>query len=190
MNLNGSTTDPKNVSVAGGYLVLTQASATDGAAVATNPMGGVSPGFQMGYGFIEGRVLFPGSGSTIYDWPAFWTSSQNWPATGEIDIAEGLSGGLSTNYHSGGPTQSSTNIGNNSGTIPGSWGGAWHTFGVDRAPGMNTIYWDGQVVRSYPTYDNGAPQYLLVNIGAGSYGGPVVTGAQVKVDYVRTWTAG
>ena len=189
MWLNGSITDPANVSVGGGLLTLTQATAGDGAAVSTNPLGGVSPGFQMGCGYIEGRIMFPGSGSTIYDWPAFWTTSQNWPATGEIDIAEGLSGGLSTNYHSGGPTQSSTNVGNNSGTIPGSWAGTWHVFGVQRTLTENVVYWDGQPIRSYPAYDNCAPQYLMVNIGAGSYGGPVVTSAQVKVDYVRAWTA-
>ena len=187
MYLNGSRTDPNNVSVANGMLTLTLASASDGAAVATNPAGGVSPGFQMGCGYIEGRIQFPGSGSTIYDWPAFWTSSQNWPSTGEIDMFEGLSGFATSNYHSGGATQSSTNVQNLSGQIPGTWSGAFHIYGVDRQPGQDTIYWDGQKIRSYPTYDNCAPQYLLVNIGAGSYGGPLVNGAQVKVDYVRAW---
>jgi hypothetical protein len=189
MVLNGSTTDPQNVSVANGMLTLTLSSATDGAAVSSDPEGGVSPGFQMGCGFIEGRVEFPGNGSTVYDWPAFWTSSQDWPATGETDIFEGLSGSATSNYHSGGPTQSATNIQSLSGQIPGSWGGSWHIYGVDRLPGENVIYWDGQEVRSYPTYDNCAPQYLLINIGGGQYGGPVVTGAQVHVDYVRAWTA-
>ena len=190
MWLSSSITDPHNVSVANGQLTLTLASATDGALVDTNPSAGVSPGYQMGCNtFVEGRIEFPGSGTTIYDWPGFWTSSQNWPATGETDIFEAMGGTATSNYHSGGPTHSNTNIANNSGPIPGSWGGTWHTYGVDRLPTQNIIYWDGHIVRSYPTYDNCAPQYLLVNIGAGSTQSAIVTGAQIHIDYIRTWTA-
>jgi hypothetical protein len=184
--LNNVTTDPANVSVGGGDLTLTLSSSGVGAAISTNPHAGASPGFQMGCGFIEGRVEFPGSGDTIDDWPAFWTSSQNWPTTGETDIFEGYGGEAGSNYHSGGPAQSSANIASNSGLIPGDWGGNFHVYGVDREPGENIIYWDGQVVRTYPTYDNCAPQYLLVNIGDGE-GAPTVVGAQVKVDYIRAW---
>jgi hypothetical protein len=190
-SLNGSATEPANVSVGGGALTLTLSSSNSGAAVSTNPNGGASSGFQFGCGvFIEGRILFPGSGSTVDDWPAFWTSSQNWPATGETDIFEGLSGNATSNYHSGGASQSGSNIQNLSGPVAGSWAAGWHTYGVDREAGENTIYWDGQVVRSYPTYDNCAPQYLLINIGAGSYGGPVVAPAKVEVSYVRVWNKG
>jgi hypothetical protein len=132
----------------------------------------------MTYGYIEARILFAGQGSTCDDWPAFWTDGQSWPQDGEIDIAEGL-GTLTSNYHS--------NAGaNNSNTIAGNWCGSWHTYGVDREPGINTIYWDGQPIRSYPSNDGGAPQYIILNIGSGQ--GTDAPGTTMQVDYVRAWT--
>ena len=177
-SMNNTSTSPANVAVSGGILTLTLSSTSVGALVSTNPNGGASTGFQLTYGYTEARILFGGSGSTCNDWPAFWTDGQSWPTNGEIDIAEGL-GTLTSNYHSNAPT-------NNSNTIPGSWCGTWHTYGVDREPGINTIYWDGQVIRSYASNDAGAPQYLILNIGSGE--GPSAAGDTMQVDYVRAWT--
>ena len=177
-SMNNTSTDPANVSVANGILTLTLSSTSVGALISTNPNGGASTGFQMNYGYTEARILFGGSGSTCNDWPAFWTDGQSWPQDGEIDIAEGL-GTLTSNYHS--PAND-----NNSNTIPGSWCGSWHTYGVDREPGVNTIYWDGQVIRSYASNDGGSPQYLILNIGSGQ--GPSAAGDTMQVDYVRAWS--
>jgi len=97
--MNTVKTDPSNVTVSGGDLILILKSSTDGALVDTDPSQ-VKPGFQFGTGyFVEARIYFPGNGSAIYNWPAFWTDSHNWPKSGEIDIAEGLSK-LTSNYHS------------------------------------------------------------------------------------------
>ena len=176
--MNNTSTGPANVSVAGGILTLTLSSTSVGALISTNPAGGANPGFQMTYGYIEARILFAGQGSTCDDWPAFWTDGQSWPTDGEIDIAEGL-GTLTSNYHS--------NAGaNNSNTIPGNWCGSWHTYGVDREPGTNTIYWDGQPIRSYASNDNGSPQYIILNIGSGQ--GTDAPGTTMQVDYVHAWT--
>ena len=176
--MNNTSTSPANVSISGGILTLTLSSTSVGALVSTNPTGGASTGFQFTYGYIEARILFAGSGSTCDNWPAFWTDGQSWPADGEIDIAEGL-GTLTSNYHS--------NAGaNNSNTIPGSWCGSWHTYGVDREPGTNTIYWDGQPIRSYASNDGGSPQYIILNIGSGQ--GTDLPGTTIQVDYVRAWT--
>ena len=176
--MNNTSTSPANVSVANGVLTLTLSSTSVGALVSTNPTGGASPGFQFTYGYAEARILFPGSGSTCNDWPAFWTDGQSWPQDGEIDIAEGL-GTLTSNYHS--------NAGaNNSNTIPGSWCGSWHTYGVDRELGVNTIYWDGTPIRSYASNDGGSPQYLILNVGSGE--GADAPGTSVQIDYVRAWT--
>jgi hypothetical protein len=175
--MNNTSTSPANVRVANGVLTLTLSSTSVGALVSTNPTGGASPGFQMTYGYAEARILFPGSGSTCNDWPAFWTDGQSWPQDGEIDIAEGL-GTLTSNYHS--------NAGaNNSNTIPGNWCGSWHTYGVDREPGVNTIYWDGTPIRSYASNDGGSPQYLILNVGSGE--GADAPGTSVQIDYVRAW---
>ena len=170
--MNNTSTSPANVRVANGVLTLTLSSTSVGALVSTNPTGGANPGFQFTYGYAEARILFPGSGSTCNDWPAFWTDGQSWPQDGEIDIAEGL-GTLTSNYHS--------NAGaNNSNTIAGSWCGSWHTYGVDREPGVNTIYWDGTPIRSYASNDGGSPQYLILNVGSGE--GADAPGTSVQIN--------
>ena len=92
----------------------------------------------------------------------------------------GLGGSATSNYHSSNGT-------NNSNAIAGNWyDGGWHTYGVDRQPGQNTIYWDGQVIRSYASNDGGSPQYLILNIGSGE--GPSTAGDTMQVDYVRAWS--
>jgi hypothetical protein len=183
--MNNVATSATNQKVEGGVLVLTLSSSTEGALVSTDPSQ-VSPGFEFGYGYAEAKVYFPGSGSTIYNFPAWWTTGQpNWPVHGENDVAEGL-GSLTSNYHWGPSADSDTKI-NNSGTTPGTWSNSWHTYGVLRAAGKNSIYWDGKLVRSYTTYEKGAPHFLLFNVGAGQ--GPTKTGATgaLKIDYVRVW---
>lgn len=178
-SMNNVTTSPANVSVAGGILSLKLSSSTVGACVTTNPNGGAQTGFQFTYGYAEARVLFPGSGSTIDNWPAWWTDGQSWPGDGEIDIAEGL-GKLTTNYHNASGAF-------NSGPISGQWGGTWHVYGADWEAGTITIYWDGKVVHtltSAKTSITSSPQYLILNNGAGH---TADIGASLQVDYVRVW---
>jgi hypothetical protein len=177
-SMNSVATSPANVSVAGGNLVLTLASSTSGALVSTNPYGGASTGYQFIYGVVEARVSFPGEGSTIYNWPTWWTDGQSWPTDGESDIAEGL-GTLTVNYHSGSGAH-------NQGTVPGTWANAFHTYTLNRQPGRCDVYYDGTLVKSYATDDGGSPQYLILNVGDGN---THVYGSQVRVDYVRAWSA-
>jgi hypothetical protein len=174
--VNGVTCDPANVAVENGSCSLTLSSPTVGACITTNPAGGPSVGFQFGYGFVEYRAWFPNNG-VFSDWAAVWTSSQDWPSTGEIDIAESLQGNLTSNYHS-------VNGANNM-AISGNWTG-WTTFGVNRRVGVNDVYWGGRLVRSYQTFDDGAPHYLIANVGNGQ-DNPLVVGAALKLSYVRYW---
>jgi hypothetical protein len=179
--MNNVTTDAHNVTVAGGTLNLKLASATDGAYVSTFASDG-GGGFMMGYGYAEARIFLPSSNGKLIGWPAWWIVGTNWPANGEADIVEGLDGDATSNYHysQGGSAQT-----NNSNRISGTWAGGWHVFGVDREPGRNYIYWDGHLVRSYPTFDNGAPQGLILNIGSSSVASYP---AEMRVDYVRVWS--
>ena len=110
-------------------------------------------------GYAEARISFPGNGTAIYNWPAWWTSGPNWPAAGENDIAEGL-GTLTENYHS--PSGS-----HNPSTIPGTWSNGFHVYGLHRMASSADAYWDGQLVMSYATDDNGLPQSLILNVGNG-----------------------
>ena len=186
----GSTTcRTANVSVSGGNLGLTLASASSGGCVCTGSS--CAPAFGGSFkagagsydlpvgGYTEARVNFPGSGSSIDNWPAWWTSGPSWPAGGEHDIAEGL-GMLTVTYHS--PTGS-----HGQGSPAGNWAGGFHVYGLLRSANSADIYYDGQKVASYATDDNGMPQSLLVDVMDG-YGTAVYgAGSLVLVDYVRAW---
>ena len=172
---NGITVSTSNEAVSNGDLILTLASSSSGAEISTN-----SYALPVG-GFAEASVYFPGNGTTIYNWPAWWISGPCWPAAGEADVAEGL-GTLTSNYHWG--TCNTPGNANNSNTIPGTWSNAFHTYGVYRESNQNVIYWDGTLVRTYSTSDNGQPENLILTNGCS---GGCTAGAQVKVDYVRAW---
>jgi hypothetical protein len=169
---NAVTDHLANVTVSDGHAILTLASRDSGAEIGTATFG-----LKVGE-FAQARINFAGSGSTVYNWPAFWTSGPNWPSGGENDIAEGF-GALTVNYHS--PT-----VTHMSGRIPGAYAGAFHVYGIYRGRGYARVYWDGRVVGAYKTFDDGQPQTLLLTLGAGNQ---VVTGPRgaMIVDYVRVW---
>jgi hypothetical protein len=173
---NNVTDSSSNLSVANGDLTLNLASATSGEAIETN-----AAALNVG-DYAEARIDFAGSGTSIYNWPAFWAAGPGWPASGEQDIMEGL-GRATVNYHyavNGNNTQAGPF------NIPGTWSNGFHTYGVYRGTNYCDVYWDGQLVKTYPTDDNGNPEYLILEMGAsntlafGSQG-------QMVVDYVREW---
>lgn len=169
---NGVTDSLRNVRVRDGYAILTLASAHSGAEIGTRTFV-LQPGE-----FAEARIRFAGRGQTIYNWPAFWTSGPNWPQGGENDVAEGF-GALTANYHSPSVTL-------HSGPVPGGWGGHFHIFGIYRSRYFTRVYWDGKVVSAYHTSDDGAPQTLLLTLGAANQ---IRTGAAgaMTIDFVRAW---
>jgi beta-glucanase (GH16 family) len=169
---NAVSDSSANVTVRNGHAILTLASDSSGAEIGTRH-------FALKVGeFAQARVKFAGSGQTIYNWPAWWASGPDWPHGGENDIAEGFSA-LTVNYHS--PT-----ITRVTGSVPGDWAGRFHTYGIYRGRTESRVYWDGKLVRTYRTDDDGEPETLLFTLGAGKEIRTGAAGAMV-VDYVRAW---
>jgi beta-glucanase (GH16 family) len=147
------------------------------ALLSSNPYDGrASGGFQYTYGALEARVYVPARGTQTADWPAVWTDGQTWPADGEDDIMEGLSGKTCFHFHStqGGPGACAA----------GSYTG-WHTFASDWEPGSVTYYYDGVKVGQITAGITAAPMYIILGIGVSSEN-PVAPTA-MRVAYVRVW---
>ena len=179
---NNVATSAANVTISGGNLILTKSSSTIGASVNTNPSDAATTGYQYNTGVVEARILFPGNGTQIYNWAAWWTTGQNWPTTGENDIAEVLSAGnMTVNYHSASGAH-------NQGSVPGYWGDAFHIYTLHRKATSSDVYYDGTLVKSYATDDSSAPQYMVINVGTSTNAQITGTASQIKVDYVRAWT--
>ena len=145
------------------------------------------------YGFFEIRAKLP-CGKGI--WPAIWTlgtGGGGWPANGEIDILEHVGwdpGRVHGNIH----------------TKKGAWTmvpttcSAFHNYqllwtkdriviGVD---GKGYMAFDREANASKEQWPFDAPQYLLLNIAVGGWGGvqgidPAAFPAKMEVDYVRVW---
>lgn len=179
--MNNVGTYSSNVSVHGGSAWLQLSSESSGALIHT----GYKPGhYQFPVGsYIEARIYFPGSGTSIYNWPAFWVNStEEYPASGEHDIAEGLEE-MTVNYHSPSGAQ-------NQGVVPGVWSNAYHTYGLYRGSNSARAYYNGQLVKQYPTSDDGRDLDVIFNIGVPNHNRPTHIGSQyaIGIDYVRAWS--
>ncbi len=177
-NQNSVTTSSRNISVNDGCAILTLASSGSGAEMRTNY-------FALKVGeFAEARIQFAGSGATVYDWPAFWFAGPGWPATGEQDIFEGSGGTATVNYHFVNSQGRAAQAGPF--TIRGNWAGAFHIYGIYRGSRYCYVYWDGKLVKRYPTDDTGGGEGLIFTEGSND---PLVTGtaSDMLVDYVRVW---
>lgn len=171
-NQNNVTDQLSNITVRGGHAIFTLSSPTSGAEIGTNH-------FALRVGeYAEARIEFRGVGNTIYNWPAWWVSGPNWPSGGENDIAEGL-GSLTINYHFPGGSLET-------GSVHGSWADHFHTYGIYRGRLSSRVYWDGRLVRTYRTSDDGQPEMLLLTMGAANTIRTGPAGAMI-VDYVRAW---
>lgn len=180
--MNNVKTCSSNVKVANGEAVLQLSDAESGALLSTNPKDAVPghSGFEFTHGFVEARIYFPGTCSTrIPNWPAWWTVGQQFPHTGETDIAEALAGDMWSVYHSA--------AGSKKRTSSACWAGAYHTYGLHRKAGANDIYYDGRRVHSYATSDGNSPHYLLLNVGVSAGSQVLGERGSVRVDYVRVW---
>lgn len=183
-----------NVWLHRGRAVLDLSSPTTGAMLYSGPVDGVGEDhYQLPVGgYAEARIRFPGPGiakgtpgKTLYNWPAWWTvGTDDWPTEGEIDIAEAspwrANNPLSANYHS-----PSAHIGY---YVPGEWTNGYHVYGAHRRDGAVDFYYDGRLIKTLPTSDNGAPHSLVLNHGVMKGQRPVLrAAARIRVDWVRAW---
>ena len=132
---------------------------------------------------MEARCSLPNSGA-INNWPAFWATGiatgapGTWPATGEIDVVEGLSAGAYGHWH--GPTPGTPSQDDSFGvtpTAPNSFTG-WHVYGAERTSSTITWYYDGIAIgsRNARAQTTATPMFLLLTYQANATG-PVATGA-------------
>ena len=126
--------------------------------------------------FVEFRAAFMSPSHS-----ALWTSAPSWPAGGECDTVEFLSGVATSNYHS--PIGAS-----NSGAIAGPWAdGNFHTFGSLYGVGNNVTYFDGAVVASPANGNVAAAQWLIASIMLDRWNAIVVP-SMIVLDYVRVFS--
>jgi beta-glucanase (GH16 family) len=175
--------DPAQVTVVNGELDLKAIGKSESCGGATRPyasgMVNSNGKYNFTYGYTEARLWTDGT-TQISDWPAFWSDGQNWPADGEIDTLEGLSGQACWHFHDTG--------GASGGCAAGNYAGGWHTFGADWEPNSITFYYDGVQVGRITAGVTSSPMYLILNLAVDStYGGPIQIPGTLRVDYVRVW---
>lgn len=160
--------------------------------------------FSFRYGYVEVRARFDCADGV---WPAIWLlpRSGGWPNGGEIDIMEHLNHQkhvwqtihLLRNSGSG----DSSNTVNPQPAINDAT--AWHTYGVEWAPGRITFYVDGKKTGSFTPegfahwpFDREVEFYLLVDQQIGGNWPGQANPAQLKarsanfdIDYVRIYSS-
>ena len=165
------------------------------------------------YGRFEMRAQIPAG---LGFWPAFWTMgtnlfTQDWPACGELDIMEEVGEQPGTVYGTSHSTKSGDDGVPHSMTLPNgaTLAGAFHVYAIEWGPTAirwfldDTVYGTeaapaGATTSDWPFADPTNPFFIILNLAissgdANSWGAaPTATTtfpAQMKVDYVRVYTA-
>jgi hypothetical protein len=149
--VDGLSTPAQNVTESGGNLILTRSDSKNGAMVSTRPGASGAPyvGFSLGTESIfEARILFPGNGTQIYNWPAFWVlhdEGEPNPPTVEIDVFDMWQPHPQSaylvnypTYGNGGPACNLTQP-----CTDKYYGDQFHVWTVHRGPSYIDVYIDG-----------------------------------------------
>lgn len=158
------------------------------------------------YGRFEIRAQVPAGKGT---WPAIWMLGANirrlgWPGCGEIDIMEHLGKDPSTIHgtlHYANPNQHEEKRHLSAGktmTTPKPADAGFHLFAMEWDEKAISLFCDGQKYHTFDLDQAGLgadnpfrkPQYLLINLALGGWGGPVDSQAMPQrylIDYVRVY---
>ena len=109
------------------------------------------------YGRFSARIFIPCAHGAIVNWPAFWLvgNPYKWPATGEIDVIEGLGGHAWWHFHYQDAAGQPASYG---GEAPGSHCG-WHTYAVEWRPDAITWYYDHSLVGTVTAHITTKPMF-------------------------------
>ena len=168
--------------------------------------------FSILYGRVEARIRQPEAQGM---WPAFWmlgnnVATDNWPACGELDIAERVNTATNPDWNAGsvhGSGFTGINLSTKYYFQNGQNAAGWHTYGMIWSPGKIEYYIDdpANVYASYtPTalnalngavwpFDSGNGQFFIMNLAVGGDwpGNPDKTTtfpAEMLVDYIRVYS--
>jgi beta-glucanase (GH16 family) len=168
--------------------------------------------FSILYGRVEARIKLPeGQGF----WPAFWmlgnnVATDNWPACGELDIAERVNSATDPDWNAGsihGAGFTGINLSTKYYFLSGQNAAGWHTYGMIWSPKRIAYYIDdpANVYAEYTPstlnslsgavwpFDSGNGQFFILNLAVGGNwpGNPDKTTlfpAEALVDYVRVYS--
>ena len=213
--LQNYTSDPANLRVENGNLVIAAQKIGDGGGASfTSARIKTIDKLTVKYGTIEARIKVPDLGNGL--WPAFWTLGNNfsqvgWPACGELDVMEmghvsGINDGV-VNRRMG----SAAHWDNNGGyagyglsyDAPIDLNDDFHVFRMEWTPDLVTTYvddiWVGSIdIIPAALSEFHAPHFILLNLAVGgNYTGILhpagITAAfpaEYLIDYVRIYDNG
>ena len=199
--------DPRHVSVGGGYLKLTVTRLTTPQQCAT-PLGTVSDNFASGlvhtsghfsqtYGRWEARIKFAGTDGLHDDFWLYPTGSL-YPGQAEIDIAEPYGGWANAMWsatHMTGPT--GTDDGGVGWCTLNNWASGFHTYTLVWTATAISFSYDGTQCYSYTNWTPmtgfaapapfNQPFFTILQTTLDGTDASTVLPATTEVDYVRVW---